>query len=249
VAVNEADGGSLAAEAAGFVAMVEAGVTDLADLPDPEARSRAARRWEECQDSYWEARCRLGEADALLRGRGDRDRAAMALSIVVAAADALGAVPLAAAARSLAQRGRLEVTVQGNGKTGTDHGDRSDPLAHAGLTPREVEVLQLVVRGLTNRQIAEDLYISDKTASVHVTNVLRKLGVDSRFAAADLARRVGWEPQITRARRHARPIRTREPPGRESRRRRRTSSSDKTMLSGAARDRSSEERSTLRTEL
>ena len=44
----------------------------------------------------------------------------------------------------------------------------------------------------TNRQIDEDLYISDKMASVHVTNVLRKLGDDSRFAAADLAHRVGW---------------------------------------------------------
>ncbi len=83
--------------------------------------------------------------------------------------------------------------VDGVGDTGPDDDDRSDPLAHVGLTPREVDVLQLVVRGHTNRQIAEDLYISDKTASVHVTNVLRKLGVDSRFAAADLARRVGWE--------------------------------------------------------
>jgi DNA-binding NarL/FixJ family response regulator len=112
---------------------------------------------------------------------------------VLAAADALQAAPLSAAARSLAQRGRLDVAVPGVGHPGTDHDNPSDPLAHVGLTPREVEVLQLVVRGHTNRQIAEDLYISDKTASVHVTNVLRKLEVDSRFAAADLARRVGWK--------------------------------------------------------
>jgi DNA-binding CsgD family transcriptional regulator/tetratricopeptide (TPR) repeat protein len=192
VAVTETDGGRLVAKEAGFLAMVEAGFTDLADTPDPEAWTRAASRWEECKDSYWVARCRLGEADALLRGRGDRRRAATALASVLATADALGAAPLSAAARSLVQRGRLELAEQGADDTGTHHLDRSDPLAHAGLTPREVEVLQLVVRGQTNRQIAEDLYISDKTASVHVTNVLRKLEVDSRFAAADLARRVGW---------------------------------------------------------
>jgi DNA-binding CsgD family transcriptional regulator len=192
VAVTEADGGRLAAEPAAFVAMVEAGNSDLANTPDPEAWSGAASRWEECKDSYWTARCRLGEADALLRGRGDRDRAAAALARVLTTAEALQATPLSVAARSLARLARLDVSGQGNGTTPTGDEDRSDPLAHAGLTPREVDVLQLVVRGHTNRQIAEDLYISDKTASVHVTNVMRKLQVDSRFAAADLARRVGW---------------------------------------------------------
>ena len=54
----------------------------------------------------------------------------------------------------------------------------------AGLTPRELEVLRLLVEGRSNRQIAEQLYISGKTASVHVTNILAKLGVHSRLEAA-----------------------------------------------------------------
>lgn len=198
VTVTEADGGRLAAEPAGFVAMVEAGMSDLGDTPDPEAWLRAASRWEACKDSYWVARCRLSEADAVLRCRGDRSRAASVLGTVLATAEALQAAPLAESARSLAQRGRLKMAPDGLGGSGTKSEDQTDPLAYARLTAREVEVLQLVVQGHTNRQIAEDLYISDKTASVHVTNLLRKLGVDSRFAAADLARRVGWATQIPR---------------------------------------------------
>ena len=60
-----------------------------------------------------------------------------------------------------------------------------------GLTPREAEVLALVAVGHTNRRIGEDLYISEKTASVHVSNLLRKLGVTSRVDAAAIAQRLG----------------------------------------------------------
>ena len=65
--------------------------------------------------------------------------------------------------------------------------------ALAGLTPREVEVLRLLVEGRSNRQIAEQLFISGKTASVHVTNILAKLGVHSRLEAAATARRLGLD--------------------------------------------------------
>ena len=63
----------------------------------------------------------------------------------------------------------------------------------AGLTPREVEVLRLLVEGRSNRQIAEQLFISGKTASVHVTNILAKLGVHSRLEAAAAAHRLGLD--------------------------------------------------------
>jgi DNA-binding CsgD family transcriptional regulator len=59
--------------------------------------------------------------------------------------------------------------------------------------PGELEVLALLVEGRSNRQIAEALFISDKTASVHVTNLLAKLGVHSRLEAAAAARRLGLE--------------------------------------------------------
>jgi DNA-binding NarL/FixJ family response regulator len=59
------------------------------------------------------------------------------------------------------------------------------------LTERERDVLAHLVEGRTNRQIAGTLYISEKTVSVHVSNILAKLGVRSRAEAAALARRVG----------------------------------------------------------
>ncbi|WP_406203340.1 AAA family ATPase [Kitasatospora sp. NBC_01560] len=63
-----------------------------------------------------------------------------------------------------------------------------------GLTPRERDVLRLLVRGRTNRQIAEELYISPKTASVHVSNILGKLAVAGRGEAAALAHRLRLFP-------------------------------------------------------
>ena len=64
--------------------------------------------------------------------------------------------------------------------------------AHSlGLTSREAEVLVLVAAGRTNRQIGTELFVSDKTASVHVSNILRKLGVNSRVDAAAVAQRLG----------------------------------------------------------
>jgi DNA-binding NarL/FixJ family response regulator len=60
-----------------------------------------------------------------------------------------------------------------------------------GLTGRELAVLRLLGAGRTNTQIGAELYISPKTAGVHVTNILRKLGVTNRVQAAALAERAG----------------------------------------------------------
>jgi len=66
------------------------------------------------------------------------------------------------------------------------------PVATAfGLTERELAVLALVGQGRTNAEIGAKLFISRKTASVHVTNILRKLGVRSRVQAAAMAARAG----------------------------------------------------------
>ena len=90
--------------------------------------------------------------------------------------------PPAAAVEALARRARLDLGAGLREQQGL-----------AGLTPRELDVLRLLVEGRSNRQIAERLFISGKTAGVHVTNLLAKLGVHSRLEAAAVARRLGLE--------------------------------------------------------
>ncbi|MEU5184188.1 AAA family ATPase [Streptomyces longwoodensis] len=115
--------------------------------------------------------------------RGDeRARATELLRLVRAVAEHLGARPLADAATRLAHRARLPLL------RGTVP---ADPY---GLTNREHEVLRLVCAGRTNRQIADELFISPKTAGVHVSHILAKLGVSGRGQAAALAHRLGLFP-------------------------------------------------------
>jgi DNA-binding NarL/FixJ family response regulator len=65
------------------------------------------------------------------------------------------------------------------------------PTDDHGLTAREREVLGLLVQGHTNKRIAEELFISESTAGVHVSNILGKLGVGTRTEAATVATRLG----------------------------------------------------------
>ena len=97
----------------------------------------------------------------------------------------MGAAPLRAALVALARRGRLPLDLPGAGRV-------ADP--GAVFTPRETEVLSLLAQGRTNRQIGAELYISEKTASVHVSNILAKLGAGSRTEAVALAASRGLLP-------------------------------------------------------
>lgn len=136
------------------------------------------------------ARVRRRLAQALLEqaaGDEERERARELLRLAGAVAAHLGARPLADAVALLAQRARLTLT----GKT---PGRALDPAESLGLTSRERDVLRLVSAGRTNRQIAEELFISPKTASVHVSNILGKLGVAGRGEAAAVAHRLGLFP-------------------------------------------------------
>ena len=83
----------------------------------------------------------------------------------------------------------------GDRDDGTQGGAGPTPVAGElplGLTAREYEVLRLVAAGHSNREIASELFISVKTASVHVSNILGKLGVTSRGEAAATAHRLGF---------------------------------------------------------
>lgn len=116
---------------------------------------------------------------------GDRAAADELLQQAAAVARNLGAGPLLALIDQLATRGRLGGVRASNGDDPEAGGDG------LGLSARETEVLRLVAAGRTNREIAEELFISPKTASVHVSNILAKLGVTGRVEAAAVAHRVG----------------------------------------------------------
>ena len=129
------------------------------------------------------------EAYALLRAAGaasaagNREGAAVRLGRAADLAGRLGARPLLEQISSLARRARVDVAAL--------PGQRAQPggAAPLGLTERELEVLRLVAAGRSNRDIAAELFISPKTASVHVSNILGKLGVGSRGEAAAMAYR------------------------------------------------------------
>uniref|UniRef100_UPI00403FD676 helix-turn-helix transcriptional regulator n=1 Tax=Streptomyces sp. DG1A-41 TaxID=3125779 RepID=UPI00403FD676 len=154
----------------------------------PDIWSEVVTAFEPLERPYDLARVRYRLAESLLTGGGEadeRDRATELLRLAHAVARHLGARPLADAATALAQRARLPLTPA----TEPDLAP-ADPAEALGLTSRERDVLRLVAAGHTNRRIAEELFISPKTASVHVSNILAKLGVSGRGEAAAVAHRL-----------------------------------------------------------
>ena len=153
---------------------------------DPGPWRAASSAWGELEQPYQAAMVAWRAADALLAGRAPRDEAAVLLRGAHQAAEQLGAAPLLREVELLARRARIELTAPVIAEPVA-----TSAIAELGLTPREEEVLGLVAMGMTNRQVAESLFISEKTASVHVSNILGKLGVASRVEAAGVAFRLG----------------------------------------------------------
>jgi DNA-binding NarL/FixJ family response regulator len=153
----------------GAMAAQARGAVELADgHPDAalEPLRRAFRVWHEVGAPYIAARLRLLIARAC-RALSDRDTAARELDLAREVFERLGAAP------------DLAALAAGDGA-----GGRAIP---AGLSPRELEVLRLVASGKTNKAIAKQLCLSDKTIDRHVSNIFVKTNVASRAAATAFA--------------------------------------------------------------
>jgi DNA-binding CsgD family transcriptional regulator/tetratricopeptide (TPR) repeat protein len=185
----------------------EADLARAREDEDAAARSlAAAASWDELGRPYPAALARWRAAEALTAG-GEREAAGAAATAARAAAAELGAAWLVGEAEGLIARARLPVRdgAAGNGAGGVTAGSRrgrgvgggdaatGEPAAENpfGLTPREQQVLAALVGGATNREIAAELFMAEKTASVHVSRILAKLGVRSRTEAAAVAHRTG----------------------------------------------------------
>ena len=161
------------------------------DGTDGRAMWRAvADAWQLLGQPYREAYARLREAGAAARA-GRREQAVRALAACESLAGQLPSAPLLTLAGDLARRARL---------TGQPRSPAGSTAARArfDLTDRESDVLALLVKGDSNRQIARSLFISDRTVAVHVSRILDKLGVRNRTEAATLGAHLGLTPSSAR---------------------------------------------------
>ena len=205
---------------AAFAAWGQAEALRLARGSDADAWAAAAHAVGQWNRPHLLPYARFREAEAVLGTRRDRVRGAAALRDASDRADALGLVPLQAAITDLARRARIDPwapvavssvsrrTASGAAAASRPEPDRiaattalppDEPADPWGLSPREREVLACLVEGRTNREIGAALFISETTASVHVTHILNKLGVTSRGAAAAAAAQAGFGVAVARS--------------------------------------------------
>ncbi len=173
-----------------FVATCAAEDTHVDGPPAPDVWAEVARRWDALHQPYPATYALLRQAEAAFAGRARSAGGADALRRAGAAAAAMGAVPLLAEIRELAAHARVELrAAPADGRAAAPAPRRpADPLEV--LTAREQEVLEVLAGGLTNREIAGRLFISEKTVGVHVGRIYHKLGVRGRVQATSLFRRV-----------------------------------------------------------
>jgi len=175
-----------------YLAHAEADHCRAVDSDQAQRWAEAAAGWAAFGRPYPAALARWRHAEALV-GTGNREAAIAPASAAAALAERLGAAWLAGELESLAARARLRLCGEGAAEPQAEPDDGDDPF---GLTPRERQVLALVAAGATNREIGRDLYMAEKTASVHVSRILAKLDVRSRTEAAGVAHRLGLDAVV-----------------------------------------------------
>jgi DNA-binding CsgD family transcriptional regulator len=172
--------------AAAYLSLCDAEIGRLGGLSAAASWSAAAAAFGGLPMPYVEAYARWREAQALLAARETRRAGVEALAVALGIADQLGAEPLRREIAATGRRARIDVDAARN-----DRLAGPKPVAPFGLTARELEVLALLVGGGSNREIADELFISENTAGVHVSNILGKLGVSRRMEAAAIAHQLG----------------------------------------------------------
>jgi DNA-binding CsgD family transcriptional regulator len=195
--------------ARGYRALFEAEQGRFLGQDDPRLWLAAVSEWEAAEEPYPLAYTWLRRAESE-SAAGDRHAATRSVRQADAVAGRIGADPITAQAAALARRARLDLESGPDGPAADGHagtsprpapggpaarehaaGEPVDELARFGLTDREREVLLLLADGRSNPEIAQALFISPKTASVHVSNILAKLGVGGRVEAAAVVHRLG----------------------------------------------------------
>jgi DNA-binding CsgD family transcriptional regulator len=190
----------------------------------PEPWAKLAEAWAAQSVPYNVARARYWQTAALLTDRSRRSEARRAITEAWKIAGKLPAAPLRKALAELGVRGNIRLPedklvaipiqpeVGSNGmvavgpgpasgsapadfaaRIGT--GNRHPASGRFGLSPRESSVLVILTEGRTNREIAERLFISERTVAVHVRRILQKMGVKGRVEAAGVAIRLGLVPE------------------------------------------------------
>jgi DNA-binding CsgD family transcriptional regulator/tetratricopeptide (TPR) repeat protein len=181
-----AEAQAITPNAAGWLALAEAEHVRARGDASPDAWLEAAAAWERLERPPLAAYCRWRHAEALVAAGASRTEASVPARDANAVATRIGARPLLRELELLGQRARLDLVPPEDavckGRDGMEE--------ILGLTPREAEVLALIARGYTNREIADALVISTKTASAHVSHILRKLGASNRLEAATIAHRL-----------------------------------------------------------
>ena len=149
--------------------------------------------WLALRRPYPAAYAQWRQAEALLASRAPRAQAETTLRAAHAVAIRLAAAPLQRELELLAQRGRIGL--EASADPAVTEPKAPSVATSLGLTRRETDVLALVAAGKTNRQIGQELFITPKTAGVHVSRILAKLGVAGRGEAAAVAHRLGLDQQ------------------------------------------------------
>jgi DNA-binding NarL/FixJ family response regulator/tetratricopeptide (TPR) repeat protein len=173
-----------------LLGLIRAERARLTRSESPEAWAAVAAAWIDAGRPYPAAYAGYRAGAATLAAGGSRKDASTLLVTAATIARELGATPLLGRIEQLARQARIDLGTADAAAAAPDDG-ADGTIAALGLTQREGEVLRLVAGGWTNQQIGEALFITRKTASVHVSNILGKLGVDHRTEAAAVAHRLG----------------------------------------------------------